>query len=598
MLKIDYSQKMTIENYFERHEQLLDDKQGQSNSQKYLERLEKVQETSDLLSIDEIRTQILDDISKSCDEDITEDCAIRRAYQVAHNLLPKKKIYLMKDICFLLGKGHVQALKMLKKAWIYPGVFKGYYYQFTLDQVKNFIYQNSICFSKNVICEYGALNGYAKNAENVRNVVERKYKWVQDLSGKQVLDLKQTVGWIYEAVCRNSWSRPKEVSEALDLSLNTVRRLLNKNIIPNRRFGRDFFVNPDRRKEYTKLIQLQKASVHLSIKKRTLKNLCKSRKYEIKKIGHYLFIDKRAVQGLAGDPVIEKLRLLNNDQKQAEIKQSQRNIADISKEFEVSRKALYNGLINHDLDYYVLSKGIYVPKSTEDKLRKMHQEGSFQRSANRMKLDNSPIEMGNYYSLAEFSQKIGINPGTVRDQLKNHKIESILFDKYLIPHGELDRVNKLMKEGEIFPFSRYSSSKFIQQNIEMRQRLDEGVRWKLVKAYRRNRQNKIALEALVSNMGGMVKSIANRYKHCVDSMTFEDLVQYGYIGLLKAIEKCGERKNSSFSHYAYIRIRGEILDAIQACDRMIRIPQKKFYNSNFDNSQFRVSLYGEREHLI
>jgi len=58
----------------------------------------------------------------------------------------------------------------------------------------------------------------------------------------------------------------------------------------------------------------------------------------------------------------------------------------------------------------------------------------------------------------------------------------------------------------------------------------------------------------------LVKSIASRYKGRV---SFEDLVQEGFLGLLEAKERFDSSKKAKFSTYAFYRIKKKILEAIQ-----------------------------------
>lgn len=78
----------------------------------------------------------------------------------------------------------------------------------------------------------------------------------------------------------------------------------------------------------------------------------------------------------------------------------------------------------------------------------------------------------------------------------------------------------------------------------------------------------------------LVKIVAGRLgiylNHYVD---LEDLVGYGIIGLIDAIDKFDQDKNVKFDTYASLRIRGAILDEIRKLDwvpRSLRKKQKDF----------------------
>jgi RNA polymerase primary sigma factor len=68
----------------------------------------------------------------------------------------------------------------------------------------------------------------------------------------------------------------------------------------------------------------------------------------------------------------------------------------------------------------------------------------------------------------------------------------------------------------------------------------------------------------------LVMSIARRYT--CKSMTFDDLVQEGIVGLLEAINKFEVARGNRFSTYATYWIRQAIVRAIEKQDRMIRLP--------------------------
>ncbi|WP_457567701.1 sigma-70 family RNA polymerase sigma factor [Desulfurobacterium sp.] len=77
----------------------------------------------------------------------------------------------------------------------------------------------------------------------------------------------------------------------------------------------------------------------------------------------------------------------------------------------------------------------------------------------------------------------------------------------------------------------------------------------------------------------LVKKIANKiYRRIPEGIVdFDDLVNTGVIGLMKAIDRYDERK-ANFSTYAYIRIRGEIMDFLRSVDFMSRGAREKMKN--------------------
>jgi RNA polymerase primary sigma factor len=79
-----------------------------------------------------------------------------------------------------------------------------------------------------------------------------------------------------------------------------------------------------------------------------------------------------------------------------------------------------------------------------------------------------------------------------------------------------------------------------------------------------------AREAMMEGNIRLVMSTAKRYH--ARSMTYEDIVQEGIIGLLEAIKKFDVTRGHRFSTYATYWIRQSIVRAIEKTDRMIRLP--------------------------
>lgn len=65
-----------------------------------------------------------------------------------------------------------------------------------------------------------------------------------------------------------------------------------------------------------------------------------------------------------------------------------------------------------------------------------------------------------------------------------------------------------------------------------------------------------AKESLLKHNTPLIKSIVNRYKN--KSVEYEDLMQLGSIGLLKAVQNFDKKFNVKFSTYAVPMIAGEI----------------------------------------
>jgi len=86
------------------------------------------------------------------------------------------------------------------------------------------------------------------------------------------------------------------------------------------------------------------------------------------------------------------------------------------------------------------------------------------------------------------------------------------------------------------------------------------------------RRGKRALDRMVSGNLRMVAKISHKYTHIVTSMTFDDILQEGTIGLCRAAEKYDPGRGYKFSTYAYWWIKQSIHRAIGDKERIVRIP--------------------------
>ncbi len=96
----------------------------------------------------------------------------------------------------------------------------------------------------------------------------------------------------------------------------------------------------------------------------------------------------------------------------------------------------------------------------------------------------------------------------------------------------------------------------------------------------KEKNDKQAKDQLIVHYVELVKIIAGRlyvdYNHHVD---YDDLVSYGVLGLIDAIQKYDYKKNVKFETYANIRIRGAVIDQLRNLDwvpRSLRHKYKRF----------------------
>ncbi|MFZ5966564.1 MAG: FliA/WhiG family RNA polymerase sigma factor [Bacillota bacterium] len=94
--------------------------------------------------------------------------------------------------------------------------------------------------------------------------------------------------------------------------------------------------------------------------------------------------------------------------------------------------------------------------------------------------------------------------------------------------------------------------------------------------YFKTRDKKIK-EQLILEYVDLVKIIAGRlYNSYGNNIEYDDLVSYGIFGLLDAIDKFDLSKNVKFETYAYIRIRGAIIDQLRNLDWIPRSVRQKY----------------------
>lgn len=98
----------------------------------------------------------------------------------------------------------------------------------------------------------------------------------------------------------------------------------------------------------------------------------------------------------------------------------------------------------------------------------------------------------------------------------------------------------------------------------------------LWKEYVKTRDKDIKNQLIIKYID-VVKIIAGRlYTSYGNNVEFEDLVSYGIFGLLDAIDKFDPFKNVKFETYAYIRIRGAIIDQLRTLDWVPRSVRQKY----------------------
>ena len=92
--------------------------------------------------------------------------------------------------------------------------------------------------------------------------------------------------------------------------------------------------------------------------------------------------------------------------------------------------------------------------------------------------------------------------------------------------------------------------------------------------YSSESENKI--QKLIENNLDLVKKIAWQIHGKVNSVIeVEDLIQQGMEGLIHAAQKYTPKDGVEFNQYAYLRIRGSIIDYLRKNSNLCRTKKKK-----------------------
>ncbi len=98
----------------------------------------------------------------------------------------------------------------------------------------------------------------------------------------------------------------------------------------------------------------------------------------------------------------------------------------------------------------------------------------------------------------------------------------------------------------------------------------------LLKLYKKKKSKEIKDQLIVQNVE-LVKIIAGRLYHSYNSnVEYDDIVSYGILGLIDAIDKFNPDKNVKFETYANFRIRGSIIDHLRNLDWVPRSTRQKY----------------------
>ena len=94
----------------------------------------------------------------------------------------------------------------------------------------------------------------------------------------------------------------------------------------------------------------------------------------------------------------------------------------------------------------------------------------------------------------------------------------------------------------------------------------------LFKAYQKNKNTQIRNQIMELNFGLVKKEAYHWTNHCNEN--YDDLLQVGSIGLIRAIERFSIDKGNAFSSFAIPYIRGEIQHYLRDKSYTVRIPRR------------------------
>lgn len=116
--------------------------------------------------------------------------------------------------------------------------------------------------------------------------------------------------------------------------------------------------------------------------------------------------------------------------------------------------------------------------------------------------------------------------------------------------------------------------------------------------------SKKSRDALILNYYPMVvvvaKSLNKEYSYC-GYTDFDDIVSFGIIGLINAVDRFDPERGNKFSSYAYHRIRGAIIDEMRKMDPISRNMRCKIKNVKSEiieneNNDDIYEKYSQTEH--
>ena len=119
------------------------------------------------------------------------------------------------------------------------------------------------------------------------------------------------------------------------------------------------------------------------------------------------------------------------------------------------------------------------------------------------------------------------------------------------------------------------TSEAVTPNTSSEKRAQQEANRKLWEAYGASRSEELR-EEIILQYAPLVKYVMGRLAISLPAvLDYEDILSFGTIGLIEAVERFDYEKGVKFETYAIARIRGAIIDALRSLDRLPRSVRQK-----------------------
>ncbi|MFM8342456.1 MAG: RNA polymerase sigma factor RpoD/SigA [Methylomonas sp.] len=248
-------------------------------------------------------------------------------------------------------------------------------------------------------------------------------------------------------------------------------------------------------------------------------------------------INDNAIQ-LMADPLISAAPWLEIADESLETKAEPavQPVQALAEEMEVARKKLLHLLLEKD----------FVAKLLSEQLITKAEEG----------VD---------YSLNNSEKTVHQEPVQELEFVQVNTIEELVVDQK--PAAIANQRDYNLQQAHIFPVFLLKIAEQAQKKLAEPEYTDVAYRSRLI-AYRMNLQQ--VRQKMIASNTGLVAFVACKYK--TQCLSFEDLMQEGSIGLIKAVDRFDASRGIRFSTYAIFWIKQAISRLIVKQEKVVRLP--------------------------